>query len=81
MTQGEDNAIPLAISKCFLEHQASLGELRGECFSFAMAQDPRGLEQGMDSVLRGMKQAHYDRVERGKGGPTKSGLATLSPRA
>ena len=66
MTQGEDNSVPLARSKCFLKHQASLGEVRGESFSFAMAQDPRGLEQGMDSVFRGMKEAHYDRVEGGR---------------
>lgn len=45
-----------------------------------MAQDPRGLEQGMDSVLGGMKETHYDRRE-GGGEPTKSGLATLFPRA
>jgi len=54
----------------------------GESFSYVMAQDPRGLEQGGDLVFQGVKEVHYDRMEAVLGwNPIKSGLTTPFPRA
>ena len=51
----------------------------GESFSYVMAQDPRGLEQGGDLVFQGVKEVHYDRMEALLGwNPRKSGLTTHS---